>query len=101
MDEKDPLEQKRSERIQKRVRKLKSFYSNVITYVLVNVLLLILNFALSPNSLWFYWVTLIWGAVLLVQAVNIFTIRDHFLGEEWEERKQQELMEKERRRQRK
>ncbi len=82
-------------RARERVRKMKGFYSNVITFVLVNILLLVINLVTNPHNLWFYWVTLIWGAILIIQAINIFTIRDRFLGEEWEERKTRELLDKE------
>lgn len=88
-------EDDRVKRARERVRKIKGFYSNVITFVLVNVLLLVINFVTNPDHLWFYWVTLIWGVVLFIQAINIFTIRDRFLGEEWEERKTRELLDKE------
>ncbi|MFZ0565526.1 MAG: 2TM domain-containing protein [Chlamydiales bacterium] len=75
-----------------RVRRLRNFYSNVTTFVFVNVLLLIINLIASPQNLWFYWVTLIWGIILLVQAFNIFTIRDKFLGDEWEKKKIKEIV---------
>jgi Na+/melibiose symporter-like transporter len=88
-------EDERFKRAQTRVRRIRGFYSNVITFVLVNLLLLIINLITSPHNLWFYWVTLIWGVILIIQAINLFTIRDHFLGEEWEKKKIQDLMEKE------
>jgi Na+/melibiose symporter-like transporter len=88
------IEDERYKRAQARVHRLRGFYSNVITFVLVNLLLLVLNLLSNPHKLWFYWVTLIWGVVLIIQAINVFTIRDRFLGEEWEERKIRELMEK-------
>lgn len=77
-----------------RVRKIRQFYNNLITFVLVNILLIAINLFLSPHDLWFYWVTLIWGAALFIQALNIFTIRDQFLGNEWEEKKIKDLLEK-------
>lgn len=82
------------QRARARVRRLRGFYSNLITFVLVNILLFIINYITNPRHFWFWWVTLIWGIVLLIQAFNIFTIKDHFLGEEWEQRKIKELMDK-------
>ncbi len=76
----------------KRVAKLRSFYSNLITFILVNVLLLAINLIVDPQSLWFYWVALIWGVILIVQAFNTFTIRDSFLGDEWEQKKLKKMM---------
>lgn len=82
-------------RARERVRKIKSFYLNVITFIWVNILLIVINLVTNRHHLWFYWVTLIWGAILIIQALNIFTIRDRFLGEDWEERKTRELLDKE------
>lgn len=82
-------------RVRERVRKIKNFYSSVLTFVWVNILLLVINLVTNPHHLWFYWVTLIWGIVLAIQAFNLFTIRDRFLGTEWEEKKTRELLDKE------
>ncbi|MCC5831750.1 MAG: 2TM domain-containing protein [Chlamydiales bacterium] len=82
-------------RAQARVRRVRGFYSNLISYVIVNLILVVINLVLSPRDLWFYWVTLIWGAVLVIQAFNTFTIKDNFLGEEWEEKKINDLVKKE------
>jgi len=49
------------ERAKKRVKKIKGFYSNLITYLVVNLILLIINLVTSPDKLWFYWVAIFWG----------------------------------------
>lgn len=82
-------------RAQSRVRRIKSFYSSLITFIVVNIVLIVINLITNPYHLWFYWVTIIWGCILIVQAINTFTIRDRFLGEEWEERKIKEIMDRE------
>lgn len=87
-------EQEKEQRARKRARKLRNFYSSVLTFISVNILLLIINLISNPRELWFYWVTVIWGAVLVVQGFNTFTIKDRFLSEQWEEKKVQKLMEK-------
>ncbi len=89
-------EDKRYKQAQERVRRIRSFWSSVFTYIWVNILLLVINLFTNPHRLWFFWVTIIWGIVLIIQAVNIFTIRDRFLGENWEQRKIRELMDKDR-----
>ncbi len=88
-------EDEKYKKAEDRVRKIKGFYSNLITYVWVNILLLVINLITNPKDLWFYWVAIIWGAVLVLQAINLFTIKDRFLGEEWEKKKIKELMDKE------
>ena len=86
------MDDEKYEKAKKRVAKLRSFYSNLITFILVNVLLLVINLVADPHALWFYWVTLIWGVILIIQAFNTFTIRDGFLGEEWEKKQLKKMM---------
>jgi len=40
-------------------------------------------------------VTIFWGIAILLHASRVFVLRGRFLGEEWEEKKIRELMEKE------
>ena len=89
------MNDERYEKAKKRVEELKKFYGNVVTYVAINIVLIIINLVTSPGSLWFYWVTIFWGIALLLHASRVFVLRGKFLGEEWEEKKIRELMEKE------
>ena len=82
------------EKARKRVQELKGFYSNLITYIVINVGLMIINLVTSPGSLWFYWVSIFWGIAVVIHAVKIFILKGKFLGAEWEERKIREMMEK-------
>lgn len=78
---------------QRKVRKLKGFYSQLASFIVVNLMLLLINLAISPDHLWFYWVTIIWGIFLVWTAINL--ISDHnMMGKDWEERKIKEYMEK-------
>lgn len=77
-----------------RVAHLRAFYSSLITYVIVNICLIIINLITDPHHLWFYWISIIWGIVLAVQAIKIFSFRDAFLGEEWEKKKIRDLLNK-------
>jgi uncharacterized membrane protein YecN with MAPEG domain len=83
------------EKARKRVEELRKFYGNVVTYVAINIVLIIINLVTSPRSLWFYWVTIFWGIAILLHASRVFVLRGKLLGEEWEEKKLRELMEKE------
>lgn len=82
------------EKARKRVQELKGFYSNLITYIVINVFLMIINLVTSPGSLWFYWVTIFWGIAIVIHAVKTFFLKGKFLGEEWEQKKIREIMEK-------
>lgn len=77
------------ERAVKRVKELKGFYGNLISYCIVIPFLVIINLLTSPGQLWFYWPMLGWGIGLLAHGMNVFAI-----GKNWEEKKIQEIMNK-------
>ena len=83
------------DKAKKRVEELKKFYSNLVTYIVVNLVLIIINLVTSPGSLWFYWVTIFWGIALLLHASGVFIFKGKFFGEEWEKKKIKEIMERE------
>ena len=82
------------EEAKKRVKELKEFYRNFITYIFFNIILIVINLLTSPESLWFYWVTIFWGIGIVLHAANIFILKGRFLGKEWEEKKIKEIMKK-------
>lgn len=75
------------ERAVKRVKELKSFYGNLISYCIVIPFLIIINVLVSPKHLWFYWPMLGWGIGVLAHGMNVFAI-----GRNWEEKKIREIM---------
>ena len=77
------------ERAHKRVKELKSFYSNLISYVIVTIFLIILNLITSPKQLWFYWPLMGWGIGVIGHGLSVFAI-----GKSWEDKKIREIMEK-------
>jgi len=83
------------EEAKKRVKELKGFYRNLITYVAVNILLIVINLITSPDNLWFYWVTIFWGIGIVLHTSKVFILKGKFLGKEWEEKKIKKIMEKE------
>jgi predicted nucleic acid-binding Zn ribbon protein len=95
MGEKEDVEKEELEKARKRVKKMRSFYSSLSSYIVVNIILVVVNLIFDPYNLWFYWVTLFWGIALIIQGLNTFTIKDSFLGDKWEEAKIQEILEKE------
>jgi len=82
------------EEAKRKVKELKDFYRNLITYVAVNILLIIINLITSPGNLWFYWVTVFWGIGIVLHASKVFILKGKFLGKEWEEKKIKEIMER-------
>ena len=82
------------QRAKKRVETLKGFYVHLSVYVLVNLFLFLLNIITSPDSLWFYWVLVPWGIVIVGHALSVFSFGRTF-GADWEEKKIREIMDKE------
>lgn len=79
---------------QKRVEDLKGFYGNLTSYIVVNIGLLILNLLTTPKQLWFYYPLLGWGIGVAIHAMSVFNYMP-FLNRDWEAKKIQELMDKE------
>jgi hypothetical protein len=72
----------------KRVKKMKRFYTHLSFFVAINIVVAAINFKVTPNELWFYWLTLGWGLAVCIHGVNIFSLKD------WEANKISELMAK-------
>lgn len=93
------IEQQRFERAQKRVKKISGFYKHLMVYVLVNLFLITLQFFnLDKGEKFFEFSTFstafFWGIGLAFHAMSVFG-KNIFLGSNWEEKKIQEFMEKE------
>ena len=87
-------EENRYLKAQKRVKEIKSFYTHLITYVAVNVVIIIFNILyhelgymkVKVNQ---FYSLIIWGIIVLIHAGIVF------LGNDWEKRKIRKLMNKE------
>jgi hypothetical protein len=82
-------------RAERRVEELRGFYGHVLTYVLVNALLFVINYFASPRVWWFQWPLFGWGIGLLCHGLSL--CRCGLWSDAWKERKIAELMEKEQR----
>ena len=80
-------------RAKNKVQELKGFYSHLLSYLVVNVVMIIINLVTNPHHLWFYWVTVFWGIGIIFHAFSIFGKR-RILGDDWEEKKVKEYMDK-------
>ena len=70
-------------------KSLKKFYSHLGTYLVLGLFFFILNAITSFGHWWFYWPMLGWGIGLGLHAVRTFAY-----GIGWEERKAQEILDK-------
>ncbi|MDR2234811.1 MAG: 2TM domain-containing protein [Chryseobacterium sp.] len=77
------------ERAQKRVKEIKGFYGNLISYCIVIPFLILLNLLTDPKHIWFYFPMLGWGIGLAAHGASVFAI-----GKNWEDRKIREILEK-------
>lgn len=83
----------------KRVKRLKGFYTHVAIYVLVNLLIVFINYQdLKPGESYFqpknFMTLFFWGIGLIAHGLSIF-VPQFILGRNWEERKIRQLMDKE------
>lgn len=82
----------------KRVKRIKGFYTHLIVYILVN-LYLIFNKCFesssteSLNHLHTYSTAFFWGIGLVAHGLSVFG-REIFFGNNWEEKKIKQYMEK-------
>ncbi len=90
-------EQERYARARRRVEEIRGFYEHLALYIAVNLLLIGINMLVSPNSLWFYWVTFFWGIGVVLHGFGVY-VEGRIFGRAWEEKKIREIMEREERR---
>ncbi len=77
------------QRASKRVKDLKEFYSNLISYCLVIPFLIFINLRFSSNYYWFWWPMFGWGLGLSLNAIKVFGISSN-----WEEKQIQKILDK-------
>lgn len=80
----------------KKVEELKKFYGHLTTYLAVNLFLMMINLLTAPEFLWFLIPLFAWGIAILSQGMKVYDYH-LFLGKNWEDRKMQEWIEKEKR----
>lgn len=73
----------------RQAKEFKKFYSHLGTYLVLGLFFFILNAITSFGQWWFYWPMLGWGIGIGIHAVKTFGY-----GNGWEERKAQEILEK-------
>lgn len=92
----------RLDRAKRRVKKIKGFYSHLLVYVVINIMIVIVNINnLGPGESYFqyknFFTLFFWGLGLAVHGLSVF-LPNMVLGKNWEERKIKEIMERENKR---
>jgi len=87
----DDFENSKYVRAVERVEKLKEFYQNLVSYVIIIPFLIFINLKFSPDFHWFWFPLVGWGIGVIFHwlEANNFNI---FLGRNWEEKKIKEMM---------
>ena len=84
--------------VYKQVKKIKGFYTHLLIYILINAFLIIRGVIFKDNQEFWRWETfstaILWGIGLVFHAFSVFG-KNVFFSSKWEERKINELMEKE------
>nr|WP_302578877.1 2TM domain-containing protein [Methanobrevibacter arboriphilus] len=78
----------------KRVKEVKIFHRSLISYIIINIFLFIINLIFSPGFWWFLFVVAIWGIFIVLQFLRIFVFKNKIFGEDWEDKKIKEYMDK-------
>jgi hypothetical protein len=83
----------------KRVKKIKGFYTHAIVYVIINIMIVIINIQnLNEGETYFqfknFMTAFFWGIGIVAHGLSVF-VPNWIMGQNWEERKIKEFMEKE------
>ncbi len=74
-----------------RVGKIKEFYQNIITYIVMMPFLVFINLRFSPQFHWFWFPMFGWGIGVIFHGLEAYNY-SFFLGKNWEEKKIKEMM---------
>ena len=80
-------------RARKRVKEMRGWYMSATMYAIVIPTLWAVNL-IQGGKIWAYWPTLGWGFGLTIHGLSVFAGRS-FFGSEWEEKKVEEIMARE------
>lgn len=82
-------------RAKKRLEDVKGFYTNLISYIIINIFLFIINIVFTPGFWWFLFPLVFWGIGVIFHFLGVFVFENKVFGRRWEEKKMQEYMEDE------
>ena len=74
-----------------RVQKMKEFYQNIITYLIMVPVFIFINLRFVPQFHWFWFPMIGWGIGVIFHGLEVYNY-SFFLGKNWEEKKIKEMM---------
>ncbi len=78
----------------KKIQEVKIFYTHVTLYLIVNSLLLFINYNYFSNFYWALFLLIAWGTNLIFSGIKLFTEQKVLFGFDWEKRMIEEFMNK-------
>ena len=97
MENLSKIEQEKYEQAKNKVKSIKGFYTHLLVYVVINVMILAVSAQHKTLENFFtfstFFTAISWGIGLLAHAFGVFG-HNLILGKDWEERKIKELIEK-------
>lgn len=66
----------------KRVEAKMGFYIHLSVYVAVILLLVVINFSTSSNTIWFHWPMMGWGIAVALHAFAVYVFSGRFAATE-------------------
>lgn len=81
------------------VKKIKGFYTHLLVYIVINILIIVLNIQFDKERNWslelrHFSTAIFWGIGLIAHGLSVF-MPSFIMGKDWEQRKINEIMEKE------
>lgn len=91
------LDEIRYQEALKRVKKIKGFYTHLIVYIVINLMIVIVNIQeLDAGESYFHWhnftTLFFWGIGIVAHGLSVF-LPTAVLGKNWEQKKIKQLME--------
>jgi len=77
---------------QKRVKRIKGFYTHLSIYCFVIPIIIFVNLKFEPHFHWFWFSLCGWGTGLFFHWLSVFGLNLLGLGKDWEEKKMKEFM---------
>ncbi len=87
-------EEELEKRIRARVGRIREFYTHLVAYLIINMMLVGIWYVTTKGFPWFVFPLGGWGIGLFFHWYSVY-VEEGFLGRSWEDRKVKELMDRE------
>jgi len=88
----DVTQKQQYAKAEKRVKKIKGFYTHLSIYCIVIPIIIFVNLKFEPHFHWFWFSLCGWGTGLFFHWLSVFGLNLLGLGKDWEAKKMKEFM---------